>query len=638
MNKQLTGQTKQPKNKKHPDNKEYLEVEDYTKEFLYGTFPIFNNPLSQLKSEQLQNMDYIKKDLPKNPQELNLLLFKSKKISTPYYTKVYKVMQDILAYFYIKETGERVVIPHNTKAYAVLQHPYFSYESVKDGLQALQTMNIISKKIGNKKMQSNGFIKNGHGQALYSKAGYMTEITLLGETYELKEIIHTASGIYRDRIQLNYEPVKNSEIVIHRKHERKNIFDKKFVRTKKIKIQNNKSLQEELDTINDYTRKWGYHYNNQHIKYKIIFSGNTWSGGRLYSTFQSVNKKHRYKVLPMNFVESDFTSSIPNISYLLMTGKIYDIQKDIYSDVIEFINPEINSEKLSKKLYRQIVKTPLLICFNSNFEKSIKATRYSLSMAGLNYNQVYKDIENKFKIPKSYLEGLVNVIKTDKFGGHPRLDLMQIKRSLFSKIIKQNPEWNYMSLNQNKLMIKFLSTIQKQFDNFLIFCKKNQIKRSLVNHYLFTPEQLIDSIQEVHSVLKPLFFNPKIGKNLIYIESQILLNVFKECIKEGIPVISIHDAFYSSKKHKEDLELIMSNSQFEVCNLLRFEFLNFVNKQNQLIKSKSLVINKILKSRIPSLLDIRVKLMEKVSLVRLIGLIKQEMVRLQGEWDYVAIH
>lgn len=608
---------------------DYLRVEDYSRNSLYETFPVLNNPILKLKSEQYWLIKYIEENLPKTQIEILPLLFKPKKLSTNYIKKLKKTLCHILFQSYINKGS--IVIPKNTRCYAILQHEYLSYRTVSDAIEILVRLNLICRKNGSKKLNPYGYRKEGN---YLESPGFMTEITLLGEYTELGKLVFSASGVYREETQLDYEPVKNSEIYITRKKTRTNFLtEKKETITLKTRV-SNKKLQEELDLINNATRDWGFHFNNQFIKYKSMFQNNLFSGGRLYSNFQNVKKSERFKITPMNFREADFKSSVLNIAYKSYTGEFYT-GEDCYSDILKVLRIEIFNNELEKKLYRKVMKSPILCLFNAEREKCLMSIRRQLSFIGLNYNAVYSKAEKEFNLSKEFFESLLNftIFKFNDY--NPKLDSSGVKKKLCWKIVKETGLL-YSEVIHLPIVKELLETIEKQFSLFKSYCKKNKIKRAEVKQYLFRAEDIIQASVETHYKIKSLFFNPKVGLKLVNIEKQVLIHVFKTCIKLNIPVLSIHDAFYTSKKNLQSVLNIMNESLIEVCENISFSFKNFIIKLNTIKNNfKALLLNRIMDDMTPSFIDIRVG---GLGLRSLIGLIREEVEKLQSEWDYVAIH
>lgn len=602
--------------------KTFLTVENYNKNNLYATFPVLNKPDCFMEP-------LIRKALPQTIEELNELLFKKKKISSPYFYRLTEALVHICQHLYIHR---QLVIPKNSNCYAVLQHEYLTYYTVKDALTILVKMNIIALKNGNKKLNTYGLMKES---GVFSSAGFTTEIELLGDTCELGKLKFTQTEVYREETQLDYEPYNNSQVLITNKEKYKCEFTGKIqVKTKRTKVENH-TLKNEMDYINNGLRQFGQHYKGEPIVYKRIFQKNIHEGGRLYSSFQNVPSDQRHLILPANFIECDYKSSIPTISYLSMTGSKYQ-GEDIYSDCFGILNPEILKNEHEKKLYRNAIKQPFLTMLNSIEKSAIESIRFGLSRKGLNYNKIYKQAEQLYGMDEIFIERLLNTTIQNIEGFNKRLDVDSIKKTICHKIVKITGSL-YNEVVKLPFVNKLLTNITKQANLFKKFCKESFVKYINVKHRLFTPEDLIQSVIKTHSVLKPLFFKPQIGGRLINIESNIIIEVLNKCIKENIEIFVVHDAVFCSKKNREKVLEIMESALLNITMSMKYKFVKFLlTLLNKFNFSKSpITLNKIIDRLTPSLLDIRVGL---ENLKRKLILTSEEVMKLQGEWDYVAIH
>lgn len=594
--------------------KTFLTVKDYTKNNLYCTYPVLNKPDCFMEP-------LIRKAIPQTIEEINELLFKKKKISSSYFYRLTETLVHICQHLYIHR---QLVIPKNSNCYAVLQHEYLSYYTVKDALTILVKMNIIGLKNGNKKLNSYGLMKEGD---VFGSAGFTTEIKLLGDTYEYGKLIFTQTEVYREETQLDYEPYNNSQVLITNKEKFKCEFTGKIqVKTKRTKVENH-ILKNQMDKINNGLRKFGQHYNGEPITYKRIFQKNLNEGGRLYSSFQNVPSNQRHLILPANFIECDYKSSIPTISYLSVTGNKYQ-GEDIYSDCFSILNPEVLKNEHEKKLYRNAIKQPFLTMLNSIEKSAIESIRFGLSRKGINKNKIYETAEELYGMDKNFIERLLNTTKENILGFNKRLDVASIKIAICHKIEKAS-SLPYNEVVKLPFVNKLLTTIIKQANLFKKFCKESFVKYTNVTHRLFTPEEIIKSVIQTHSAIKPLFFKPQIGGRLINIESNIIIEVLLQCIEENIEIFVVHDAVYCSKNNKEKVLKIMENALHNVTMSMKFKFIKYlltlINKFNF---SKSINFNKIIDRLTPSLLDIRVGM----------RLTREEVMKLQGEWDYVAVY
>ena len=602
--------------------KTFLTVEDYNKNNLYTTFPVLNKPDCFMEP-------LIRKALPQTIEELNNLLFKKKKISSPYFYRLTETLVHICQHLYIHR---QLVIPKNSNCYAVLQHEYLTYYTVKDALAILVKLNIIALKNGNKKLNTYGLMKEGD---VFGSAGFTTEIELLGDTYEYGKLVFTQTENYREETQLDYEPYNNSQILITNKEKYKCEFTGKIkVKTKRTKVENH-ILKNKMDKVNEGLRKFGQHYKGESIVYKRIFQKNIHEGGRLYSSFQNVPSNQRYLILPANFTECDYKSSIPNIAYLSMTGNKY-IGEDIYSDCFNVLNPEVLKNENEKKLYRNAIKQPFLTMLNTIEKSAIESIRFGLSRKGINKNKIYETAEELYGMDEIFIERLLNTTNENIQGFNKRLDVGSIKIAICHQIEKVTG-LPYNEVVKLPFVNKLLTTIVKQANLFKTFCKESFVKYTNVRHRLFTPEKVIKSVIETHSKLKPLFFKPQIGGRLINIESNIILEVLLECIEKNIEIYVVHDAVYCSKNNKEKVLEIMENALLNITMSMKYKFVKFLlsllNKFN--FSNLPITLNKIIDRLTPSLLDIRDGV---ESLKKKLILTSEEMMKLQGEWDYVAIH
>lgn len=602
--------------------KTFLTVEDYNKNNLYTTFPVLNKPDCFMEP-------LIRKALPQTIEEFNELLFKKKKISSPYFYKLTETLVHICQHLYIHR---QLVIPKNSNCYAVLQHEYLTYWTVRDALSILVNLNIIALKNGNKKLNTYGLIKEGD---VFGTAGFTTEIELLGDTCEYGKLVFTQNEIYREETQLDYEPYNNSQVLITNKEKYKCEFTGKIqVKTKRTKVENH-ILKNQMDNINNGLRIFGQHYKGEPIVYKRIFQKNIHEGGRLYSNFQNVPSNLRHLILPANFIECDYKSSIPTISYLSVTGNKYQ-GEDIYSDCFNILNPEVLKNEVEKKLYRNVIKQPFLTMLNSIEKSAIESIRFGLSRKGINKNKIYETANELYGMDDFFIERLLNTTTQNIEGFNKRLDVDSIKKTICHKIVNVTG-YPYNEVVKLPFVNKLLTNIIKQANLFKKFCKESFVKYTNVRHRLFTPKDLIESVIKTHEKIKVLFFQPRIGGRLINIESNIIIEVLNKCIEEKIEIFVVHDAVFCSKKNRERVLEIMESALLNITMSMKYKFIKFlltlINKFN--FSKLPITLNKIIDRLTPSLLDIRVglgELREKLILTR------EEVMKLQGEWDYVAIH
>ena len=83
--------------------KTFLTVEDYNKNNLYTTFPVLNKPDCFMEP-------LIRKALPQTIEELNNLLFKKKKIYSPYFYRLTETLVHICQHLY---THRQLIINKN---------------------------------------------------------------------------------------------------------------------------------------------------------------------------------------------------------------------------------------------------------------------------------------------------------------------------------------------------------------------------------------------------------------------------------------------------------------------------------------------------------------------------------------------
>lgn len=83
-------------------------------------------------------------------------------------------------------------------------------------------------------------------------------------------------------------------------------------------------------------------------------------------------------------------------------------------------------------------------------------------------------------------------------------------------------------------------------------------------------KKLIESIMAKHSQISDLFFDPKIGSKLQFIESSIALKVMDFFLKKGITVLPMHDGFIGEEYHAE---LLLKTMNRIYKNKMKFNIL-----------------------------------------------------------------
>lgn len=106
------------------------------------------------------------------------------------------------------------------------------------------------------------------------------------------------------------------------------------------------------------------------------------------------------------------------------------------------------------------------------------------------------------------------------------------------------------------LIMMFTKSIDKAVKVILFKkFKNNSFYSNKINHIIFL-------LLEKHSLIKDLFFKPKLCLKLQNIESRIASKIIKHFTKKGIIILPIHDGFICEKKYKNELNSIMKKSFF----------------------------------------------------------------------------
>ena len=86
--------------------------------------------------------------------------------------------------------------------------------------------------------------------------------------------------------------------------------------------------------------------------------------------------------------------------------------------------------------------------------------------------------------------------------------------------------------------------------------KKRKDKKILKRHPDYTVYQIINLIKEFHPNIQEFLYNDS-GKNLMFLEREIVFDVLNHFLKKDILVLPVHDSFVIKKKYQKELEEVM---------------------------------------------------------------------------------
>ncbi|PTR07066.1 hypothetical protein C8R32_10821 [Nitrosospira sp. Nsp5] len=85
--------------------------------------------------------------------------------------------------------------------------------------------------------------------------------------------------------------------------------------------------------------------------------------------------------------------------------------------------------------------------------------------------------------------------------------------------------------------------------------------------HITNAEDLLQKIEEKHSVIKEYFYNPGFGMTLQNTDSWVAEVILKRLTEVGIVCLPIHDSFIVLKVHETELRAAMEDSFYERFNI-----------------------------------------------------------------------
>lgn len=411
---------------------------------------------------------------------------------------------------------------------------YLSYRTVKDVLDVLVNNDIVIWKKGNKKLDTRGNLK----WRVTPEKKYFSDMDY--------EKLFDSAG-FTSEIKLNYD-----HIMFSKEKEVQSVVNVRNWKTGELlsSVEASHFSQDQLRNLNLITQRWGFHFNNRPIEYRQIFNRREGFGGRFYSDFQNLKREERRVWLPPNFVETDAHASLPNILYTVVTGKKFD--GDMYDSVSWGLGIPLE--------YRSLIKHSFLVCLNTKREKAIKSIRRNLSINGHRFTRT--KVEG---LTRGQIEDILNSLPTKK--GHFKKAIYSQLFALWSR--KQIPG----KLNDYTKTIEWINRIR---NIHLRWCREQGVNPD-IKQVLLLENEVLEVLEYVHEPVSKYFYNPRVGQKLVYLESQVLIRVVNECYKFNLPVLTVHDAFFSHGKHAQFILSLLHQSILVISYSLRDTLLSLVS-------------------------------------------------------------
>jgi hypothetical protein len=273
----------------------------------------------------------------------------------------------------------------------------------------------------------------------------------------------------------------------------------------------------------------------------------------IYKGFKNTNKSKKTRIL--------FTPKFKDLIHL------YNISSN---NIILENNNLILLKNENKDIvgYNKSNKTIMLEEYNSLYKKNI----LSIIDEIVPYSPLYRIFNNsKYSLGGRFYGSYVQTITKQKrsqllINGRStcELDFPCLHMSILYSFKNQELKYDAYYLKEypeERSLIKFITLIlmfTKSIDQavkVILFkkFKNNAFYSNKINHIIFL-------LLEKHSLIKDLFFKPKLCLRLQNIESRIASLILKHFTKKQILILPIHDGFICEKKYHDELKEIMKKS------------------------------------------------------------------------------
>jgi len=178
-------------------------------------------------------------------------------------------------------------------------------------------------------------------------------------------------------------------------------------------------------------------------------------------------------------------------------------------------------------------------------------------------------LECKSKIRKSILIDNEETCEIDYKCSHPTIAYAKKGIDVSNQdLYAVNTIDNYQEHRKliKKVLLTCLNAVSKNSaakaieTNFLEYTIKKHKKRKenkiLKKHPDYTVYQIINLIKEFHPNIQEFLYNDS-GKNLMFLEREIVFDVLNHFLKKDILVLPVHDSFVIKKKYQKELEEVM---------------------------------------------------------------------------------